>query len=279
MNALGIADYHSPSLPLMRDVDEPAMVKHGIGLGPMTGLMSAELAARGFTGITSLLSDEKYQDWVGDIGTHFILPKGISWKDYACCAWSHPALIGFKRLMAEHNFSAEQISRIIVEVYEEASHLGVNLPDTTEQAQFNLAWPIAALMVDGEVGPNQVLEKRLTDEQIRAIARKVEISVSAELTHFYELSERMDPEGVDASRVILELNDGRKLESGLAVTPPYVEQNWDRSRMERKFRWLLAEIIPKPVVDKLVEMVWGFDQVQDVGELSEIISKLKLFPH
>lgn len=28
--ALGIADYRAPNLPLMRDIDDPAMVKHGI---------------------------------------------------------------------------------------------------------------------------------------------------------------------------------------------------------------------------------------------------------
>ena len=30
-NALGIAEYHAPNLPMMRDVDHPTMVKHGMG--------------------------------------------------------------------------------------------------------------------------------------------------------------------------------------------------------------------------------------------------------
>jgi 2-methylcitrate dehydratase PrpD len=62
-HALGIAEYHAPNLPMMRDVDDPAMVKHGIAWGAMTGITAAELAARGFTGIPSLLSLEKYQDF------------------------------------------------------------------------------------------------------------------------------------------------------------------------------------------------------------------------
>ena len=47
-NALGIAEYHSPDLPIMRDVASPAMIKHGVGVGALTGLMAADLAARGF---------------------------------------------------------------------------------------------------------------------------------------------------------------------------------------------------------------------------------------
>ncbi len=49
-HALGISDYQAPNLPMMRDIDNPAMVKHGIHWGSMTGVVSAEMAARGFTG-------------------------------------------------------------------------------------------------------------------------------------------------------------------------------------------------------------------------------------
>jgi 2-methylcitrate dehydratase PrpD len=79
-HALGIAEYHAPNLSMMRDVDHPAMVKHGIGWGAMTGILSAQLAAHGFTGIPSLLSFEKYQDWVRDIGKTFLIVGGVAWK-------------------------------------------------------------------------------------------------------------------------------------------------------------------------------------------------------
>ena len=37
-HALGIAEYHAPNVPMMRDIADPAMVKHGIGWGAMTGV-------------------------------------------------------------------------------------------------------------------------------------------------------------------------------------------------------------------------------------------------
>ena len=55
-HALGIAEYHAGNLPMMRDVDDPGMVKHGIGWGAMTGVTAAGLAARGYTGIPTLLA-------------------------------------------------------------------------------------------------------------------------------------------------------------------------------------------------------------------------------
>ena len=146
-----------------------------------------------------------------DIGEEYILPYGISWKDFCCCAWAHPALYGVKKIQAQSKFSSDEVSRIVVEVYEEASHLGVNLPETTEQAQFNLAWPLAVLMIEGEVGIKQILESRLSDERVRNLAAKVELRISEELTRLYENSERGDPEGTEAARVTIELADGRRL--------------------------------------------------------------------
>ena len=49
-HALGIADYQAPNLPMMRDIDHPAMVKHGIYWGAMNGVLSAEMAVRRFHG-------------------------------------------------------------------------------------------------------------------------------------------------------------------------------------------------------------------------------------
>lgn len=74
--ALGIADYHAPNLPMMRDIDHPAMVKHGIGWGAMTGIVSAQLASRGFSGVPSLFGFERYRDWVEDIGGNYIMVQG-----------------------------------------------------------------------------------------------------------------------------------------------------------------------------------------------------------
>jgi hypothetical protein len=46
--------------------------------------------------------------------------------------------------------------------------------------------------------------------------------------------------------------------------------------MENKFRWLLDPIIPEPELSDLVAMIWSFDQLDDIAELMNLISGLKL---
>ena len=269
-NALGIADYHAPNLPMMRDIAHPAMVKHGIGWGVLTGISATQLASRGFTGIPTLLSADKYREWVEDIGRHYIMVDGVGWKakGYACCGWAHAAAEGSRKLLDEHRLEPESIDRIIVETFDKSAALGTRLPTTTEEAQFNLAWPVAAMLVDGEIGPAQTLEQRLRDEKISRLAAKVEIRESEELNELCRLFHAGNVRGRFASRVTLILADGTSLDSGLVdgglAYPPI---GWDRSTMEEKFHWLVDPVLGKNRADELVKLVWSFDKQPGVAQL------------
>jgi 2-methylcitrate dehydratase PrpD len=270
-HALGIAEYHAPNLPMMRDIDHPAMVKHGIGWGAMTGVVSAQLAARGFTGIPSILGFEKYQEWVSDIGRDYLMVDGVAWKGqgFACCSWAHAPIIGAAALVKEHAIDLEDIAEIHVVGFHETVRLGTRLPTTTEEAQFNVAWPVAAMLVDGEVGPAQTLEKRLDDPQIRNLARTVTIEESEELNELCRLYELGDPRGRFAGIVRIRLNDGREFDSGMVESgeqhPPV---GWDEAVMEEKFRWLAQYVLDDDQIDPLLDMLWHFDGVSDVRELT-----------
>jgi 2-methylcitrate dehydratase PrpD len=270
-HALGIAEYHAPNLPMMRDVDDPGMVKHGIGWAAMNGVISAALAKRGFTGIPTLLSFEQYRDWVGDIGSDYLMVDGVSWKAerYACCGWAHAAVEGAYRLAKAHDIDVKQIARIQVEAFHETARLGTKLPTTTEEAQFNLAWPVAAMLVDGEVGPGQTLESRLSDPEIRGLARKVEVVESEELNELRRLFERGDPLGRFASKVTLVMEDGRAYHSGLVDGGlRFPQTGWDKGVMESKFRWLVGNVLNQARVEDLLETAWRFDELADVGEFA-----------
>lgn len=272
-HALGIAEYHAPNLPMMRDIDHPAMVKHGIGWGAMTGITAAQLAARGFTGIPSLLNFGEYEDWVSDIGQRYIMVDGIAWKKYACCAWVHAALKGAEGLAKARSIQAEEIAHIRVEAPYDTVRLSTELPITTEEAQFSVAWPLAALLVDGEVGPDQMLEHRFGDQSIRDLAEKIELVETDELNELYRLAARGDPQGKYVSVVIISLNDGRTFNSGIVSGDiNYPQQDWDEHRVEEKFRWLIRPVLDKACINEVVEMTWHFEEVPKVRELTQILA-------
>ncbi|MFW6116380.1 MAG: MmgE/PrpD family protein [bacterium] len=273
INALGVAEYHAPHVPIMRDVSNPAMVKHGHGWGAATGIIAAELASRGFTGIPSLFAAAKYSDWVEGIGREFLMVDGVTWKQYACCAWAHPAIKAAKAVVDRYNVCLSDIRRIAIEAPDEAVQLGTMLPTTTEEAQFNLAWPVAAMLVDGEVGPRQVLEQRLDDEEIRQLAKRVEAVESKELTQRYSDLVGDDSTGKYGSAVRITLRDGTELASGIVEEEyTYPQRGWDWKRVEDKFRWLSEPVLGKRRVAQAIEIVSEFERVGNVRELTEVLS-------
>ncbi len=208
-HALGIADYHSPDAPMMRDLETPTMVKHANGIGAMTGIQSASLASRGFTGIVSRLYWEPHAPWVSDLGREYFLPNGASWKRFSCCSFAHAAVDAVGRLRQRHGAFADRIRHIRVRTYSDAIRLGAGVPDTSEQAQFSLSWPLAVMAMDGEVHPRAMMPSRLSDSRTRALAACVEIAESADLTALYLKSEAEQPGGEEAAVLEIELSRRR----------------------------------------------------------------------
>jgi len=259
---------------MMRDIDNPAMVKHGIPWAAMTGVVSAELASRGFTGIPSILGAEKYQEWAADIGENYLIVDGVVWKKkgYACCGWAHAAVEGAHELVKNNQIALEEIDHIIVEAFHETARLGTKLPLTTEQAQFNLAWPVAAMLVDGEVGPRQTLEKRLKDPLIQNLASKIEIIESEELNELCRLHAQGDPKGCFASIVTIKLKNGEAFNSGLIKGGlSYGDPGWSRETMAEKFRWQTNHVLETSQIDQVLDIGWHFDEMDSTRKLIDLV--------
>jgi len=196
---------------------------------------------------------------------------GVGWKmkDYACCGWAHAGVEGADELVREHHIELDDIDRIVVEAFHETVRLGTKLPSTTEEAQFNLAWPVAAMLVDGEIGPNQTLEHRLKDPKIQDLARRIEVVESDELNELRRLYEKGDPRGRFASIVTIKLKDGREYTSGMKdggmnTSAP----DWTREVMAEKFNWLAATVMDAAKADEILDMAWHFEEIGHVRELT-----------
>ena len=92
----------------------------------------------------------------------------LYFKPYAACRWAQPAVAGALKITREHHLTPDQIRRIRVRTFEAATRLPNGHPRNTEEAQYSLAFPVAAALLDGEVGPIQVLPPRLHDPDLLA---------------------------------------------------------------------------------------------------------------
>src|SRR5262249_44026157 len=157
---------HGPRSPMMRCVDRPTMLKDGSGWGAQTGVSAALLARHGFTGrpAATVESDDCERFWHALNDRWEFLNQYF--KPHAVCRWAQPAVEGALELRARGRLAAEDIARIRIETFHEATRLAVRAPRTTEEAQYSLPFAVAVALVFGMLGAEQVTGPALTDPRV-----------------------------------------------------------------------------------------------------------------
>ncbi len=255
-NALGIAEYHGPLAPIMRCVEHPAMVKDGIGWGAMAGVSAALFAHDGFTGLPTVL--DAHPGVASDLGRDYKIMT-LYFKLHPCCRWAQPPIEGVRRILARATVVPDAIARVRVYTFEAATHLGPVWPGTTEEAQYSLAWPVAAALVDGEVGPEQVLGARLDDPRIRTLASRVEAVVSS------DLEARFPAEALCEVEIVM--HDGTAYRSGVCAARGDPADPLTDAELREKFRALATPVIGPNGAGQVERAVEALDQAPDLSGL------------
>ncbi len=271
-HALGIAEYYSPNLPMMRDIDDPAMVKHGIGWGAMTGIVAAQLAMRGFTGIPNILEFPHYEEWVSDIGEEYLIAQGVTFKEFSSCSWSHPPIVAARNLLQNEHIPLDEIDRIRIEGFHETIELGAQLPKSTEEAQFNTGWPLATYLLYREVGPRQMMDETLNDPRVTELVEKIELVESEQFSEWARLKWIGDRKGKYGSRLEIFFKNGRRVDSGIVSIGHNYGSDWDESRVSEKIRWIVCDILDEDCIEELINRACSFDQLQEVESFIGLIS-------
>lgn len=250
--ALGLAEYHAALSPMERCLAHPAMTKDGIGWGAC----AVGLAEKGFTGIPCLLDEPENGDLITDLGMRWRV-LDLYFKPYACCRWAQPAVDAVLGLQRRHGLTHGDAKRIVVHTFREAADLQKTPPRTPEEAQYHLSWPIAAALVQGEVGPRQVGEEALTDRVMQRVAGVVEAVVEA------EIQARFPAEAL--AWVEVETMDGRWFRSDLIPARGDAHTPLSDEEVEAKFRWLTGPVIGGDAAERIIEAVARVEE-KDGGE-------------
>lgn len=181
-HALGIAEYHGPRSQMMRCIDHPTMVKDGSGWGALAGVSAAHLAKDGFTGAPAITMEAPEQAAIwADLGERWLILEQY-FKPWPVCRWAQPAIEAASCLLREHGFKASDIDLIEVETFHEAVRLGAQLPVSTEMAQYAIGFPLAAFVVRGRLGAEEISSTGLADPAIQEMLRRVRLVDDAEFS-------------------------------------------------------------------------------------------------
>ncbi|WP_320669518.1 MmgE/PrpD family protein [Patulibacter defluvii] len=196
-HALGLAEYHAPIAPIMHSCAHPAMTKDACDVGARLGVEAALLAARGFTAAPSLhVADHPAWD---DLGQRWRLREAYL-KAYPCCRWTQGAIRAALAARERAGVPSSQVAGVRIRTFAAADGLSHAIPTDTEQAQYNIVWPVAHALAHGDFSVDAVLGPFDDPEALR-LAAATEVVVDEALTAEFP-ARRL-------TAVTLELRDGR----------------------------------------------------------------------
>ena len=248
--ALGIAEYHGPRGQIMRVVDHPTMVKDGSGWGAMAGVSAAFLAADGFTGAPALTVEAEGVAHIwSDLGERWRIHEQY-FKAYPVCRWAQPAIEAVLSLQRQHHLDADSIKYIEVKTFHEGTRLSTRCPTSSDEAQYSLPFPVAAILVRGQLGAAEVTGSALYDPAI------LRLSANMVLIEDDSYNARFPAERW--AHVTVVLNDGSRLTSDPAVARGNPENPLSSAEILEKYHRLAEPVLGK---DRTARLKDGVDRL------------------
>ncbi|MFT5111710.1 MAG: 2-methylcitrate dehydratase PrpD [Parasphingorhabdus sp.] len=262
-HALGIAEYHGPRSQMMRCIDHPTMLKDGSGWGSMAGVSAAYLARDGFTGAPAITMDapEQAHFW-NDLGEVWLI-KEQYFKPFPVCRWAQPAAIAALKLQAENEFDVNHITKIRIGTFHESIRLATANPQTTEQAQYSLPFPVAAALIHKRITVKEIEGEGLQDQAVQQLSQSIELY---EVDAFNEVfPERR------ISKLSITLDDGRILESGPIEANGDPEIPLSEPEIDDKFCLFATPVLGPERTRELLQHVRNMGEATDLNDFNRLI--------
>ncbi len=275
-HALGIVGSQAGGLMAAQ---EGAMVKRfHSGRAAQSGVYSALLARRGFTGITdvleapyggylSTLSDKPNpQRLTAGLGTVWETVN-VGYKPHASVTSIHTALDALADIMREHKLKADDI----VEVDAGLSHMThvhcawEYQAQGVTAAQMNLYYGLAVIALDGMAFVDQYREDRLRDPKILDFIKRIRAHVDQEI-------EGMGAAFRHAARVAVKTRDGRTLKHEILHRRGSPENPLKPEDIEYKFRHVVRSCLAPGHIERVIEFTRSLEKLDSTNELSAILA-------
>jgi len=192
------------------------------------------LAAGGFTGAPALLIESEAAAPVWrDLGSRWEIGQQY-FKPHPVCRWSQPAVQAAADLMAQHPATVEDIAAVEVRTFAEAVRLGTRPPANTEEAQYALGFPVAAILTHGRLGIDEISTPGLKDPVVLGLLERIRLVEEA------AFSQRFPQERLAA--VEITLRGGKKLISLPTSARGDPENALSDQEVVQKFRRLTGDL-------------------------------------
>ncbi|MEH6646222.1 MmgE/PrpD family protein [Sulfitobacter sp.] len=254
-HAAGIGEFHGPRSQMMRCIDHPSMLRDGVGWGAPSGLTAAYLAREGFTGAPALTCEEATEFWE-DLGTGWRTVEDTSYKPYPCCRWAHPSIDAAAELMVAHGLTHTDIVGVDIRTFHNATRLAGHRPKTLDEFSYSIAFPVACMIVRGQIGVDELSPDTLNDPDILRVSTATNL---IDDDHYTKISV-----GKRWAEVTLRTTDGREFTSEPRSPRGDTDQPLSDAEISDKFHRFSDPVLGRAKADEIEDLSSRFDTLDAV---------------
>jgi 2-methylcitrate dehydratase PrpD len=279
LNAMGIAGYLLPiSMAEQLMGGYTVKIVQG-GQAASAGIMAAGLAGKGVTGSPFVLEgaalkggftqitmrqEPKPERITERLGEHFSI-MDVYFKPYTACRHTHGAAQAALELMKGKKIAPADIDTISVSTYAVANlAVGKGVPDEGSfvSAQFSIPYVVAACIIDGELGPAQLTERRIADPAVIALAKRVTVKPDDELNKMY-------PDKT-ASRIEVLLKNCERLVQQVDIPKGDPRDPMEADDIAVKVRFFSGKRDPKKI-ERIIDVIMNLEKAKNIRGLISLI--------
>ena len=279
-HALGIAGSLGAGLMAAQ---EGAMVKRlHSGRAAEAGVRGAELAAKGFTGISDMVEAEYggfLAAFAGKINVDravqgLVSGQDMQWevlrtgfKPHAMVTSIHGALDALRAVITDNNLAAGDIARITTYV-SHPTYVHCAWPYKAQgitAAQMNLYYGLAMIALDGEAFTAQFTEDRIKAPEVLKFIDRIDAEVDSAI-------EAEGPGARHMARITVVTTDGRTLSHTERNRRGSPENPVSAADLDRKYDALAIPVLGEAKAAKVKDFVAGLDTVEDIRPLMNLLT-------
>lgn len=252
-HSAGIAEYHGPRSQMMRCIDHPTMVRDGVGWGAPSGVAAAYLAQAGFTGAPALTCEDAPEFWA-DLGTAWRITSDTHYKPYPCCRWAHPSIDAARDLMRDNTLSHKDVARVEIKTFHMATRLAGQAPATPDEFAYAIAFPVATMIVRGQIGVPELATDTLQDPEILRISQNTHLIDDPHLTAISV--------GKRWAEVSIILYDGRRFDAAPRSPRGDTDMPLSDAEIAEKFHLFADPVLGQSRANEIEMLTANFDSLK-----------------
>ena len=219
------------------------------------GFTSGERGIEGPRGFAHVLAASRDLSKIGTrLGVDFDLREN-TYKPFPCGIVNHPTIDGAIQIHDEHQPDPASIVAVTLRVAPLVLDL-CNQQNITRglQGKFSVYHGAAVGLVRGKGGLREYTDEAVNDPAIKRVRELATAIGDPAITE-------------DQAHIEVELNDGRRLTKFVEQSLGNIHRPLSDRQLEDKFRDQAVLVLPAADVDRLIDLCWRIDALEDVGEI------------